>query len=646
MEARRRTRFVDGGLKLGDGRTVPFYAGALHYWRVEPARWAACLGQLRDVGLELVETYVPWRVHEPAPGRYAWAGANDLARFVELAGELGLGVVLRPGPHVNAELTCFGMPDHVVGDAACQARTARGTPVWLPSPPRAWPVPSYASRAFLERVRGWYAAVAGVVGPRLAPDGPVLAVGVDNEAQMFFRLGAYDHDYHPDAIAWWNEATGLDGDPPRAWDAADPARCASWVRFKDQYLARALGELARMLDEVGFAGLARFHNQPPGHYGLGDLRRLQRAIGGPVGVGVDSARAELPALRRRATALVGNADPVPLALEVGIGLAPWLPPLDDDRDPERERDQLLSLLAAGVRGFNLAMAVERDRHYGAAIRKDGAVEAHAQWIRALLVALAEVDWTALRRARPIALVDTRADARFGVATSVLDPMTSVLAEALDLGPAGAAELGTDPGAVTARRWHGAVASALELAQVPYAIVDETAPADELATYRAVIAPTLARVDRGLWQRLRDLVEHKRAVVVIGPDTPTRDELDQPLPEGTLRRVGRLKAGSLDDLPGLAADLAALAGELPEAWQLERPASARAYAYAYADAAGATRVVFVASDAPHPTSAVLLATSALRDPFTREILPAVDGRVTIPLAAYGIRMLVPTSAASP
>ena len=37
------------------------------------------------------------------------------------------------------------MPDHVLGDPACQARTARGTPVWLPSPPRAWPVPSYAS---------------------------------------------------------------------------------------------------------------------------------------------------------------------------------------------------------------------------------------------------------------------------------------------------------------------------------------------------------------------------------------------------------------------------------------------------------------------------------------------------------------------
>ena len=41
----------------------------------------------------------------------------------------------------------------------------------------------------------------------------------------------------------------------------------------------------------------------------------------------------------------------------------------------------------------------------------------------------------------------RADARFGAATTVIDPMTPVLAEVLGLGPGGAAELGTDPAAI-------------------------------------------------------------------------------------------------------------------------------------------------------------------------------------------------------
>jgi beta-galactosidase len=648
VELRRRTWFDDRGLVVaGPGgaagaepeRRLPFYAGAMHYWRVEPAHWARCLHVIHDLGLTLVETYVPWRVHEPRPGERAWQRERDLARFLEAAHAAGLGVVLRPGPHVNAELTSFGMPDHVLADPACQARTAAGTPVWLPSPPRAWPVPSYASTAFRARVHAWYAQVAEVARPYLAPDGPVVAIGVDNEAQMFFRLGAYDHDYHPEAVAAWREASGLDGEPPRAWRPDAAARCISWVRFKDQYVAHALGAFARSLDEVGLGGVARFHNLPPGHARY-DLRGIQRAIGGPVGIDAYTPRAELRELRRRAGFAADNAAPIPIAFEVGVGFAPWLPPLDAGDDPHRERDQLLSLLAAGIRGFNLFMAVERDRYYGAAIDRTGALEVHAGWIRPLVAALAALDWPALRRPAAIAVVETRADARFGQASCVLDPVTPVIAEVLGLGPGGAAELGADPAAVAHRRWIAAITRALDLARAPYALVDESAGEDELAGYRAVIVPTLARIDRGLAHTLRALAEHKRAIVVIGPGTPTHDELGQPLGDALPRRVGRLKAGSLDDIPGLATDLAALAGEPSDAWQIERPDEV--HAYAHADAGGQVRVVFVASDLARPTTALLLVDDtarALRDPFSHERIALADGRATVALAPRGVRMLI-------
>ncbi len=637
MEARRRTWFDDRGLALANGRALPFYAGAMHYWRVEPARWAACLRAMHSLGLTLVETYVPWRVHEPEAGERLWSGERDLARFIEAAWAAGLSVVLRPGPHVNAELTSFGFPDWVLADPACQARTAHGTPAWMPAPPRAFPIPSYASAALHARVRDWYAQVAEVVTPYLGPDGPVVAIGVDNEAQLFFRTGAFDLDYHPDALRWWREDSGLD-EPPREWRADDAARCVLWLKHKDEYIGRALGAFARMLDEVGLDGIARFHNLPPGHHGHYDLRRIQTAIGGPVGIDAYTPRVQLPDLRRRATALAGNAVPLPLALEVGVGFFPWFPPLDDKDDPTRERDQLLSLLAAGVRGFNLFMAVERDRYYGAAISAQGKVE--ASWIAPLVAALAEVEWPALRRKPLIALVDTRADARIGIASNVLDPVTPVLADVLGLGPGGAAELGSDAAAIAARRWQTAIARALELAQVPYAIVDEAAPEGELAQYRAVIAPTQDRIDRGLWQRLRALAEHKRSIVVIGPSTPTRDELDQPLVETPPKRIGKLNEASLDDLAGLADDLAALAGELSEDWHVERPDDVRAMAYADAD--GRVRVVFVVSDADRPVTAVVLAdehAKALRDPLAQETLRVDGGKLSVAMPPRGVRMLI-------
>jgi beta-galactosidase len=653
VEARRRTYFDDRGLKLENGRSLPFYAGAMHYWRVEPSQWAPCLRAMHSLGLTIVETYVPWRVHDPQGGRHVWTGERDLGRFLEAAWAAGLAVVLRPGPHVNAELTSFGFPDWLLADPQCQARTAHGSPAFLPVPPRAFPIPSYAATQFHDHVRTWYGAVADIVKPYLGPDGPVVAIGVDNEAQLFFRTGAFDLDYHPDALAWWRDASGLD-EPPREWHANDAARCVLWLKHKDEYIARALGTFAKILDDVGLGELARFHNLPPGHYGHYDLRSIQSAIRGPVGIDAYTPRAEFPELRRRAAALVGKAAPLPLAIEVGVGFFPWFPPLDvpGDQseniwstgdhsrgdDPTRERDHLLTLLASGVRGFNIFMAVERDRYYGAAISARGKVE--ATWLKPLLDALAEVDWPSLRRKAVLALVDSRADARIGIASNVIDPVTPILAELLQLGPGGAAELGTDPAAIAARRWQTALTRALELAQVPYAIIDEATSEAELAQYRAVIAPTQDRIDRGLWQRLRAVAEHKRAIVVIGPSTPTRDELDQPLADAAPKRIGKLNEGSLDDIAGLADDLVALAGELSEDWTIERPDEVRAMAYA--DAGGATRVVFVVSDAAKPVTAVVFASEAatsLRDPFTNETLRVTGGKVSVAMHAGGVRMLI-------
>jgi beta-galactosidase len=619
VEARRRTWFDERGLVVDD-RALPFYAGAMHYWRVDPARWPACLRAIRDLGLTLVETYVPWHVHEPEHGERAWNDERDLARFLEAARVAGLGVVLRPGPHPH-------VPEWVLAEPECQARTAHGTPAWWPQPPRAVPIPSYASRRFRAHVRAWYAHLAEVIRPYIGD--PVVALGIDNEAPRSLRTGTYDLDYHSDAIAWFGE------DPPRAWDPARAELCARWVEFKDEYIARALGDFGRMLAEVGLGELARFHNLPPGHYQLYDLRRIQAQLGGPVGIDAYTPRNLFPELRWRVAALVGNARPLPLAPQVGIGFFPWFPPLDWGDDPLRERDHLLTLLASGVRGFNLCMAVERDQYYGAAIAGSGQVERHAAWIRPLIAALGEIDWPSLRRPAPIALVDMRADLRAGLANTALDPMTPVLADVLGLGPGGAAELALDPAAITARRWQTAVCRALELAQVPFVIVDESASAEELASYRAVIAPTPSeRISPALWTTLCGLAEARRTVVVIGPA----------IPAGAPRRVGKLKAGSLDDLAGLADDLAVLAGDASVggqvAWQVEHPDGGRAMPFHASD--GTVRAVFVLSDAEHGTNITLWtdrATRSLRDPCTQERIVVEGGRAVVPIHPRGVRLLL-------
>ncbi len=223
------------------------------------------------------------------------------------------------------------------------------------------------------------------------------------------------------------------------------------------------------------------------------------------------------------------------------------------------------------------------------------------------------------------------------ASSLVAPVPPVALELLGLGPAGAAELCTDAAAPRARRWADAIAAALELGQVAATVVAEDA---ELAAIpaRAFVAPTLGRVDRGLWRALARLAADRR-IVVFGPDAPTVDELDQPLGDDLAppRRAGRMRPGSLDDLAGLAADLAALAPR--DEWIATRPAGVTTACFAAHD--GRVRALFVANRSDRAVRAIVAipAGAALRDALTDAPVPTVDGTLALELPARALRWLI-------
>ena len=634
MDARPRTELTERGLRLADGRTVDFFTAEIHYWRLPRSAWGPCLAAVAELGFEIVSTYVPWSVHEVAAGRFDWTGARDLPAFLDEVEAAGLLAVVKPGPHVNAELTDFGFPERVVRDRAMQAVSGRGTPMWLPAPPHMFPVPSYASAGFRAAAGAWLAEVGRVVAPRRHPDGPVVAVQVDNEFQSFFRLGAHDGDYHPDAIAWWREETGEEGDPPRSYD---PARSVRWVAFKEVYAERALAWVRGALDEGGLGDIAHYHNAPPSQPALVHLPRAAHASGGPAGLDFYHRARDYAAVRERALYLGGTGAPLPIAAEIGVGGPPWLPPMS----PEDQAEVTRGILAGGARGLCFFMVVDRERWYGAPVSETGALRPPADFLRRLLAALREVEWTSLRRRAPAALVLGRAESRHAIATSMADPLSPVLTELLDLGPGGAAELARDRAPALHRRWMRAVADALDAAGVGWDLVDEDAPDERLAGRRLVIAPTLARVDRRLWSRLHALARGGEARVVIGPERPERDELDRPLGADAAlpRRVGLLRAASLDDLAGLAADLASAAGEGPREIERVDP-STPVHISVFEDSQGAVRALTLGNPGGAPVDAWLAipAGSCLVDPLSGEEWRAEDGRVRISLGACGVRFL--------
>ena len=136
--------------------------GAIHYFRIHPGRWRDRLDKARQLGLNAVETYLCWNLHEPHPGEFDFSGILDFPEFIRIAGELGLMVVVRPGPYICAEWENGGLPP------------------WLST------IPGLRMRRmnepYLKAVDRFYRRVLQLLRP-LQHDsgGPVVAIQLENE---------------------------------------------------------------------------------------------------------------------------------------------------------------------------------------------------------------------------------------------------------------------------------------------------------------------------------------------------------------------------------------------------------------------------------------------------------------------------------
>ncbi|MBO1335433.1 beta-galactosidase family protein [Streptomyces sp. VRA16 Mangrove soil] len=150
-----------------DGRPVRLLSGALHYFRVHEEQWPHRLRMLRAMGLNCVETYVPWNLHEPRPGEVDDVAA--VGRFLDAAHEAGLWVIARPGPYICAEWENGGLPHWLTGPLGSRIRSR--------------------DAEFLAAVERWFRVLLPqIVERQVDRGGPVIMVQVENE------YGSYGSD--------------------------------------------------------------------------------------------------------------------------------------------------------------------------------------------------------------------------------------------------------------------------------------------------------------------------------------------------------------------------------------------------------------------------------------------------------------------
>ncbi|XP_023543829.1 beta-galactosidase 3-like [Cucurbita pepo subsp. pepo] len=192
---------------LINGQRRVLFSGSIHYPRSTPEMWEDLIQKAKEGGLDVVETYVFWNIHEPSPGNYNFEGRYDLVRFIKTIHKAGLYANLRIGPYVCAEWN-FG-----------------GFPVWLKY------VPGISFRTdnepFKRAMQGFTEKIVGMMKSENlfeSQGGPIILSQIENEYGVQSKLfGASGKNY----MTWAAKmAVGLGTGVPwlmcKEEDAPDP----------------------------------------------------------------------------------------------------------------------------------------------------------------------------------------------------------------------------------------------------------------------------------------------------------------------------------------------------------------------------------------------------------------------------------------
>ncbi|XP_030589401.1 beta-galactosidase [Archocentrus centrarchus] len=156
-----------------DGEKFRYISGSIHYSRIPRVYWKDRLLKMYMAGLNAIQTYIPWNYHEKVPGLYNFSGDRDFEYFLKLAHDIGLLVILRPGPYICGEWDMGGLPAWLLKKKDIVLRSAD---------------PDYVAA-----VDKWMGTLLPMIKPYLYQNGgPIITVQVENEYGSYF---ACDYSY-------------------------------------------------------------------------------------------------------------------------------------------------------------------------------------------------------------------------------------------------------------------------------------------------------------------------------------------------------------------------------------------------------------------------------------------------------------------
>ncbi|XP_044475923.1 beta-galactosidase 16-like [Mangifera indica] len=197
----------DGRSLIIDGQRKILFSGSIHYPRSPPETWASLISKAKDGGLDVIQTYVFWNLHEPQPGQYDFSGRKDLVQFIKQIQAQGLYASLRIGPFIESEWSYGGLP------------------LWLRDIPNiTFRCDNEPFKVYMQNFTTNIVNMMKAAGLYASQGGPIILSQIENEYSM---VEAAFKERGPPYVKWAAEmAAGLQTGVPwvmcRQNDAPDP----------------------------------------------------------------------------------------------------------------------------------------------------------------------------------------------------------------------------------------------------------------------------------------------------------------------------------------------------------------------------------------------------------------------------------------
>ncbi|REE66981.1 beta-galactosidase [Paenibacillus taihuensis] len=152
-------------LRIG-GNAEIILCASLFYFRNPRAHWRERMEQLKAYGYNAIDVYFPWNFHESGEGIWDFSGEKDVEAFLQLAAEVGLWVVARPGPYICSEWDGGALPGYLFAKPGIVIRSTEA--------------------AYLKSVENWFDRILPILAKyEQQRGGSIICVQLENELDFY-----------------------------------------------------------------------------------------------------------------------------------------------------------------------------------------------------------------------------------------------------------------------------------------------------------------------------------------------------------------------------------------------------------------------------------------------------------------------------